>query len=115
VIPSRAAPRGALLWDEPFYLRAAGCGGFVKGSDVAPRHCHREPVVVGLVLVGEPGRRRSLWRGFACAAHAGALLAARALLPRDQALLVYRREAWHAQLARAPLERRPRAAPRVGA
>lgn len=87
------------MGDEPFRLLAAGCGGFVHYDGVAPHQCMQEPVVVGLVLIGEPGLRRALWRGFACEVHAGELLAARALRPRDQALLAHRREAWHTQLA----------------
>lgn len=90
------------MGDEPFRLLAAGCGGFIHHEKVAPRQCDREPVVVGLVMIGGPGRRRALWRGFACAAHAGELLAARALRPRDQALLAHRREAWQTQLAGRP-------------
>lgn len=90
------------MGEGPFRLLAAGCGGFLHHDQVAPRQCDREPVVVGLVLIGEPGRRRALWRGFACELHADALLAARALRPRDQALLTHRHTAWHTQLAGRP-------------
>lgn len=85
--------------DEPFRLKAAGCGCFVHHAGDAPCQCDREPVVVGLVMIGEPSQRRTLWRGFACDDHVGELLAARALLPRDHALRAHRRDAWHTQLA----------------
>jgi hypothetical protein len=59
---------------------------------LAPSSYPAEPTVVGLVMVGKPGQRRALWRGFACDAHADHLLAARALLPRDRDILARRRD-----------------------
>ena len=77
---------------DPFRVLAAGCGGYVQHELLAPSQCQAEPTVTGLVLVGEAGKRRSVWRGFACDAHACHLRAVRQLLPRDRDLLAARRE-----------------------
>lgn len=84
---------------EPFRTLAAGCGGYDQHLTTPPSACVGEVVVVGLVLVGQPGKRRAVWRGFACSGHAHRLIAARALLPRDRDVLARRREAQHVQLA----------------
>ena len=75
-----------------FRVMVAGCGGYVHHELLAPTNCDVEPTVTGLVLVGEAGKRRAVWRGFACEAHADQLLATRALLPRDRDVLARRRE-----------------------
>src|SRR5689334_21995609 len=78
---------------------AAGCGGYVHHAVLAPSECNAEPTVTGLVLIGEPGKRRAVWRGFACDAHADELRGARPLLPKDRDELARRREARRAQRA----------------
>lgn len=64
----------------------------MQSAVLAPSSCMAEPTNVGLVVVGKPGQRRSVWRGFACDQHAAVLLAARPLLPRDRDVLARRRE-----------------------
>lgn len=83
----------------PFRTLAAGCGGYVHYAVMPPSSCLGEPTVVGLVMVGKPGRRRAVWRGFACDAHADRLLGARPLLPRDRDVLARRREAQRVEVA----------------
>ena len=84
---------------EPFRTLAAGCGGYDQHLTTPPSACFGEVVVVGLVLVGRPGKRRAVWRGFACSRHAHQLLGARPLLPRDRDVLARRREERHIRLA----------------
>lgn len=84
---------------EPFRTLAAGCGGYEQHALLPPSTCTGEVVVVGLVLVGKPGKRRAVWRGFACRVHAHCLIAARPLLPRDRDVLARRREEQHVEMA----------------
>lgn len=78
---------------------AAGCGAFVHQDLLPPSECPHEPTVTGLVLYGGPGKRRAVWQGFACSAHAAHLRGARPLLPRDRGLLAARRDARRTELA----------------
>lgn len=83
---------------EPFRVMSAGCGGYDQHTVIPPSACVNEPVVVGLYPTGRPGRRRSVWRGFACRRHAHQLVAARPLLPRDRDVLARRRDEQRVQI-----------------
>jgi hypothetical protein len=68
-----------------FRAMDAACGG-VDGSD--PDGCDGLVTVVGLYVAGSG----TVWRSFACAAHADQLVAPRALRARDRDLLRRRTE-----------------------
>jgi hypothetical protein len=80
----------------PFRATAAGCGGFVFPDQQGPTHCGAEPVLAGLWFAQHG---RTVWLAFACAEHAGELIAPRPLLPRDRDVLARRRDTWHTELA----------------
>jgi hypothetical protein len=75
---------------------AAGWGGMVFRGMQGPTPCGREPVVAGLWYAAYG---RTVWLGFACEQHAGQLVAARALLPRDRDTLHRRRDRHRPELA----------------
>lgn len=68
---------------------------------LAPTSCEAAPTVtvIGLVLIGQPGKRRAVWRAFACDVHAEELRGARPLLPKDREILETRRQRRRTQLA----------------
>ena len=72
-----------------FQVMASGCGGILHSGLEGRTRCLEEPTVAGLWFVAHG---RTAWLGFACDRHAGDLIAARPLLPRDRDVLRRRRD-----------------------
>jgi hypothetical protein len=93
----------------PFRLGAPCCGAMVpRGPSGQPKQCPRAVRRCGLVLRRREGLRPAeAWLAFACDKHAEGLVAPRALLDRDRAVL----EAWRAEARRKYSTERPWRAP----
>lgn len=72
-----------------FQVMASGCGGILHSGLDGSTRCPEEPTVAGLWFAAHG---RTAWLGFACDRHAGDLIAARPLLPRDRDVLRRRRD-----------------------